>query len=295
MGRSLRSSVHAAQTRVLGAGREALFDPPEVLAILQVDSNQGAGHFRPVVNGLPQAERRLSVGGLRIHQRRARPHVENDHGGYEGPFHDRQLLGYSYQLYLSLLESRFSEGIVRGPVQPKFSLTEGSIPRALLSFSLPILFGNVLQSVNGSVNASGWASTWARRALAAAGNSNVVMFLLFGVMFGFSMAATVMVAQCVGGERYRGGQARGGHERAVLLGLSLVMSVLVFASTHLSARLAAYALPTCFLRRSPTCASFSWRCLSLGGCSSSWRCCAAPAIRRRRSSISSCPWRSTSR
>ena len=38
-------------------------------------------------------------------------------------------------------------------MQSKFSLTEGSIPRALLAFSLPILFGNVLQSVNGSVNA----------------------------------------------------------------------------------------------------------------------------------------------
>jgi Na+-driven multidrug efflux pump len=38
-------------------------------------------------------------------------------------------------------------------VQSKFSLTEGSIPRALLAFSLPMLFGNVLQSVNGSVNA----------------------------------------------------------------------------------------------------------------------------------------------
>jgi len=37
-------------------------------------------------------------------------------------------------------------------VQTKFSLTEGSIPRALLAFALPILFGNVLQSVNGSVN-----------------------------------------------------------------------------------------------------------------------------------------------
>ncbi|MGO8855954.1 MAG: hypothetical protein ACLQO1_09630 [Steroidobacteraceae bacterium] len=38
-------------------------------------------------------------------------------------------------------------------MQTKFSLTEGSIPRALLAFALPILFGNVLQSVDGSVNA----------------------------------------------------------------------------------------------------------------------------------------------
>jgi len=36
-------------------------------------------------------------------------------------------------------------------VPPKLSLTEGSIPRTLLFFSLPILFRNVLQPVNGSM------------------------------------------------------------------------------------------------------------------------------------------------
>jgi Na+-driven multidrug efflux pump len=83
-------------------------------------------------------------------------------------------------------------------VQSKFSLTEGSIPRALLAFSLPILFGNVLQSVNGSINAVWVGKYLGEAAFAAVGNSNVVMFLMFGVMFGFTMATTVMVAQCVG-------------------------------------------------------------------------------------------------
>jgi Na+-driven multidrug efflux pump len=48
-------------------------------------------------------------------------------------------------------------------VQAKFSLTEGSVPRALMLFSLPILFGNVLQSLNGSVN-----SIWVGKYLGAA-------------------------------------------------------------------------------------------------------------------------------
>ena len=65
------------------------------------------------------------------------------------------------------------------------SLTEGSIPRALLVFSLPILLGNLLQSVNGSVNAIWVGKYLGEAAFAAAGNANVVMFLLFGVMFGF--------------------------------------------------------------------------------------------------------------
>src|SRR5450631_171238 len=83
-------------------------------------------------------------------------------------------------------------------VHTKLSLTEGSIPRALLAFALPILFGNVLQSVNGSVNAVWVGKYLGEAAFAAVGNANVVMFLMFGVMFGFTMAATVMVAQCVG-------------------------------------------------------------------------------------------------
>jgi Na+-driven multidrug efflux pump len=83
-------------------------------------------------------------------------------------------------------------------VPPKHSLTEGSIAPALLFFSMPILFGNILQSVNGSVNAVWVGKFLGEAALAAVGNSNVIMFLLFGVMFGFSMASTIMVAQCVG-------------------------------------------------------------------------------------------------
>ena len=83
-------------------------------------------------------------------------------------------------------------------MQVKFSLTEGSIPRALMLFSLPILLGNVLQSLNGSVNAIWVGKYLGEAAFAAVGNANVVMFLLFGAIFGFSMAATVLVGQCIG-------------------------------------------------------------------------------------------------
>jgi len=114
-------------------------------------------------------------------------------------------------------------------VSPKFSLTEGSIPRALLSFSLPILFGNVLQSINGSVN-SVWVGKFLGAAsLAAVGNSNVVMFLLFGLMFGFSMASTIMVAQCVGARNIAEAKRVVGTSAVFFLGLSLAMSLTGFA------------------------------------------------------------------
>jgi putative MATE family efflux protein len=114
-------------------------------------------------------------------------------------------------------------------VPPKFSLTEGSIPRALLAFSLPILFGNVLQSVNGSVNAIWVGKYLGEAALAGVGNSNVVMFLLFSVLFGFSMASTIMVAQCVGAKNIAEAKRVVGTSVVFSLCLSLAMSLMGFA------------------------------------------------------------------
>lgn len=114
-------------------------------------------------------------------------------------------------------------------MRAKLSLTEGSIPRALLSFSLPILFGNVLQSVNGSVNAIWVGKYLGEAAFAAAGNANVVMFLLFGVLFGFSMASTVLVAQCVGAKNIGEAKRVVGTSAVFFLGVSLGMSLTGFA------------------------------------------------------------------
>jgi MATE family, multidrug efflux pump len=112
------------------------------------------------------------------------------------------------------------------------SLTEGSIPRALLVFSIPILLGNLLQSVNGSVNAIWVGKYLGEAAFAAAGNANVVMFLLFGVMFGFSMASTIMVAQCVGAKDIVEAKRVVGTAAVFFLGVSLLMSFTGFALAH---------------------------------------------------------------
>ena len=77
-------------------------------------------------------------------------------------------------------------------------LTEGPIGRTLLMFSLPILAGNVLQSLNGSINAIWVGRLLGETALAATSNANLVMFLLLGLVFGVGMAGTIMVGQAVG-------------------------------------------------------------------------------------------------
>src|SRR5215468_10511811 len=78
------------------------------------------------------------------------------------------------------------------------SLTEGAIPSGLFRFSLPILFANILQSLNGSVN-SIWVGRYlGEAALTATSNANTVMFLLIGAAFGIAMAATILIGQCIG-------------------------------------------------------------------------------------------------
>lgn len=77
-------------------------------------------------------------------------------------------------------------------------LTTGSIPRTLFAFALPILLGNVMQSVNGSINAVWIGKFLGPAALTGANNGNMVVFLLFGAVFGITMAATIMIARAVG-------------------------------------------------------------------------------------------------
>lgn len=77
-------------------------------------------------------------------------------------------------------------------------LTTGPIGATLLAFALPTFASNILQSLNGSIN-----SIWVGRflgegALAATSNANIIMFLMFSLVFGFGMAATILIGQSVG-------------------------------------------------------------------------------------------------
>jgi putative MATE family efflux protein len=77
-------------------------------------------------------------------------------------------------------------------------LTEGPITRTLLVFSLPLLGGNALQSLNGTVNQFWVSHTLGEAAIAALGNANIIMMLMLGAVFGVGMAANILVAQATG-------------------------------------------------------------------------------------------------
>ena len=77
-------------------------------------------------------------------------------------------------------------------------LTSGPIAATLLAFALPTLGSSVLQSLNGSVNAIWVGQFLGENALAATTNGNLVMFLLLAFVFGFGMAATILIGQAFG-------------------------------------------------------------------------------------------------
>jgi putative MATE family efflux protein len=77
-------------------------------------------------------------------------------------------------------------------------LTQGPIGSTLLLFALPTLGSSVLQSLNGSINAVWVGRFLGENALAATANANLIMFLLNAFVFGFGMAATILVGQSFG-------------------------------------------------------------------------------------------------
>lgn len=111
---------------------------------------------------------------------------------------------------------------MRGPTE----LTSGSIPRRLFTFALPILLGNVLQSINGSVNAIWVGNFLGTAALTATNNSNIVMFLLLGAVFGVTMASTILIAQSVGARKPDDARRVVGTSASFFFALSLAFSAL---------------------------------------------------------------------
>ena len=100
-------------------------------------------------------------------------------------------------------------------------LTSGPIFATLVAFTLPTLVANILQSLNGSINSIWVAHFLGEAALAATANANIIMFLMFSVIFGFGMAANVVVGQSCG----RGDIDTARHAFGSALGFCLFLSL----------------------------------------------------------------------
>ena len=101
-------------------------------------------------------------------------------------------------------------------------LTTGPITRTLLAFMIPTLGSSILQSLNGSINAVWIGRLLGENALAATANATTVMFLSLSFVFGFGLAATILVGQAFGrrdiaGARRVIGTALGGFAMVAIL------------------------------------------------------------------------------
>ena len=78
-------------------------------------------------------------------------------------------------------------------------LTQGPILRTLVVFAIPTLLTNVLQTLGGTINTIWVGQLLGEGAVAATANANMVIFLSFTTVFGFSMATTVRIGLHFGG------------------------------------------------------------------------------------------------
>jgi putative MATE family efflux protein len=110
-------------------------------------------------------------------------------------------------------------------MQSPRSLTEGSISRGLLQFALPILYANVLQSLNGSINSIWVGRFLGEAALTATSNANMVMFLLIGAAFGVALAATILIGQSIGAQNIAEAKRIVGTSATFFAAISVAMAI----------------------------------------------------------------------
>ena len=110
-------------------------------------------------------------------------------------------------------------------------LTVGPIGATLLAFALPTLASNILQSLNGSINSIWVGRFLGESALAATSNANIIMFLMFSAVFGFGMAATILVGQSIGRGDIEAARRAFGSAVGLVVGGAVLIAVLgwVFA------------------------------------------------------------------
>lgn len=102
-------------------------------------------------------------------------------------------------------------------------LTEGPIGRTLIFFAIPLLLGNVLQSLNGTVNAIWVGKFLGESAFAATSNANNIMFFLLSLVFGIGMASTILVGQSIGAHNEAQAKRVVGTSLLFFMGVSLLI------------------------------------------------------------------------
>ncbi|MCM5705252.1 MATE family efflux transporter [Larsenimonas salina] len=111
-------------------------------------------------------------------------------------------------------------------------MLEGPILASLLKLAVPIVFANILQSAYQLIDAF-WVGRLGGQAVAAVSVCTPVIFFLFALGSGFSVAGSTLIAQYIGANRQR----EADHVTAQTLLMVVIASVILAALGHLLAPL----------------------------------------------------------
>ena len=118
------------------------------------------------------------------------------------------------------------------------NLVSAPIASTLLAFALPTLASSVLQSANGSIDTVWVGQLIGEDAVAATTNGNLVMFLMTAFVFGFGMAATILVGQSFGRGDIEGARRVVGTAVGTFVPVALTLAVVGwFVAPHVLALL----------------------------------------------------------
>jgi len=117
------------------------------------------------------------------------------------------------------------------------NMTEGNIPRQLITFSLPLLLANLLQALYTTVDALVIGNYVGTSALSAVTNCGELVNFYAMLAMGFSSAGQIIIAQFVGSRDRDAIKSTIGSFLSFLTLLSIGLSVLCFASVDWQLRL----------------------------------------------------------
>ena len=108
-------------------------------------------------------------------------------------------------------------------MKKEMDLTTGSVPKKLITFALPLLLANLLQSFYSIVDMIVVGNIVGKTGLAAISNASMISFIINSLCIGFTMGGSVLIAQ------YKGANDKQGQieTTGTLLGISLITSFIV--------------------------------------------------------------------
>lgn len=110
-------------------------------------------------------------------------------------------------------------------------MTEGSILKTILVFSIPLILGNLLQQMYNTVDSIIVGNYVGKNALAAVGSSSPLIFLLIAFGQGISVGSGVIVSQAIGANNKKDIQLSVHTSLAISVILGVILSVLGFIFT----------------------------------------------------------------